>query len=60
MRPVPEPEGASTGEKAGRVAVTTGRATRDVFGYGQERRELAKNIRADPYTTNPIASEAAR
>lgn len=52
-----EPEGAPAGEKAGQVAVTTGRATRDVFGYEQERRELAKNLHVDPYTTNPVLSK---
>jgi len=52
-----EPEGASAGEKAGQVAATSGRATRDVFGYEQERRELAKNLHVDPYTTNPILSK---
>lgn len=51
------PEDASAGEKAGQVAVTTGRATRDVFGYEQERRELAKNLHVDPYTTNPVLSK---
>jgi hypothetical protein len=52
-----EPQGAPAGEKAGQVAVTTGRATRDVFGYEQERRELAKNLHVDPYTTNPVLSK---
>jgi len=51
------PEEASAGEKAGQVAETTGRATRDVFGYEQERRELAKNLHVDPYTTNPVLSK---
>ncbi len=52
-----EPEDASAGKKAGQVATTTGRATRDVFGYEQERRELAKNLHVDPYTTNPVLSK---
>ena len=52
-----EPQGASAGQKAGQFAVTTGHATRDVFGYEQERRELAKKLHVDPYTTNPILSK---
>src|SRR5262245_46972916 len=35
-----EPQEASAGEKAGRFATTAGQATRNVFGYEQERREL--------------------
>jgi hypothetical protein len=52
-----EPEGASGSEKAGQFATTTGQATRDVLGYEQERRELAKRLHVDPYTTNPILSK---
>jgi hypothetical protein len=52
-----EPEESSTSEKAGQVAATTGQATRDVFGYEQERRELAKDLHVDPYTTNPVLSK---
>src|SRR5208282_4376085 len=51
------PEGASAGQKAGQVATTTGQATRDVFGYEQERRALAKKLQVDPYTTNPVLSK---
>jgi hypothetical protein len=52
-----EPAEASAGEKSVQVATRTGRATRDVFGYEQERRELAKRLHVDPYTTNPILSK---
>ena len=52
-----EPEGGSGSEKAEQLATTTGKATRDVFGYEQERRELAKKLHVDPYTTNPILSK---
>ena len=52
-----EPEEASAGEKAGEFAKRTGQATRDVFGYEQERRELAKKLHVDPYTTNPVLSK---
>jgi hypothetical protein len=52
-----EPEEASAGEKAGQFATTAGQATRNVFGYEQERRELAKRLQVDPYTTNPVLSK---
>src|SRR6267142_4180563 len=52
-----EPDESSAGEKAGRTAATTGQATRDIFGYEQERRELAKKLHVDPYTTNPVLAK---
>jgi hypothetical protein len=52
-----EPAEASVGEKSVQVATRTGQATRDVFGYEQERRELAKRLHVDPYTTNSILSK---
>ena len=52
-----EPEEASAGEKAGEFAKRTGQTTRDIFGYEQERRELAKKLHVDPYTTNPVLSK---
>jgi hypothetical protein len=52
-----QPQEASAGEKAGKFAVTAGHATRDVFGYEQERRELARKLNVDPYTTNPVLSK---
>ena len=51
------PEEASAGEKTGQVATSTFQATRDVLGYEQERRGLAKKLHVDPYTTNPILSK---
>ncbi len=48
-------QAASSSE--GNVAATTGQATRDVFGYEQERRGLAKKLGVDPYTTNPVLSK---
>jgi hypothetical protein len=51
------PEEASAAEKAAEVARRTGQSTRDVFGYEQERRELAKRLHVDPYTTNPVLSK---
>jgi hypothetical protein len=52
-----EPEEASGGEKTVEVGKRVGQTTRDVFGYEQERRELAKRLQVDPYTTNPILAE---
>jgi hypothetical protein len=52
-----EPQEASAGEKAGQFAKRTGQTTRDIFGYEQERRELAKKLHVDPYTTNPVLSK---
>ena len=34
-------------------AKAAGRVTRDAFGYDDRRRELAKQVGVDPYTTNP-------
>jgi hypothetical protein len=52
-----KPEEASGSEKAGQFATTAGQATRDVFGYEQERRELAQKLKVDPYTTNPVLAK---
>jgi hypothetical protein len=43
--------------RTGEVASRSGKITRDVFGYEQERRELAKKLKVDPYTTNPVLSK---
>lgn len=34
--------------------VATGRAVRDILGYDEQRRHLAKTLGVDPYTTNPV------
>jgi hypothetical protein len=52
-----EPEESSAAEKTGQVATRTFHTTRDVLGYEQERRGLAKKLHVDPYTTNPILSK---
>jgi hypothetical protein len=52
-----EPEEASASEKAGQFGTSAVQATRNVFGYEQERRELAKKLHVDPYTTNPVLSK---
>src|SRR5215467_4797289 len=51
------PAEASAGEKTANFAKRAGQTTRDVFGYEQERRELAKKLHVDPYTTNPVLSK---
>jgi len=52
-----EPEESSASERAGEVAGRSLQTTRDIFGYEQERRDLAKQLHVDPYTTNPILSK---
>jgi hypothetical protein len=42
--------GASTAQQAGGVA-------KDVFGWNGARRQWARQLRIDPYTTNPVLSE---
>jgi hypothetical protein len=44
-------------ERTKEVAEETGTITRNVLGYEQERRELAKKLGVDPYTTNPVLSK---
>jgi hypothetical protein len=44
-------------ERTGEVAAQTGAITKDALGYEQERRELAKKLGVDPYTTNPILAK---
>ena len=43
------------------LAVATGvaaaRATRDILGYDEKRRDLARQLNVDPYTTNPLLSK---
>ncbi|MET0556876.1 MAG: hypothetical protein ABW221_27800 [Vicinamibacteria bacterium] len=41
---------ATTGQKVGGVA-------KDVFGWNGARRQWARQLRIDPYTTNPVLSE---
>ncbi len=47
-----EPTPGTGGEEGG-----VGTAVRDMLGYEQERRELAKKLGVDPYTTNPILAK---
>ncbi len=47
-----EPIPGSGGQEGGAA-----NAARDVLGYEQERRELAKKLGVDPYTSNPILAK---
>lgn len=44
-------------EKAADVTQRVGSITADVLGYEKERRDLAKSLGVDPYTTNPVLSK---
>jgi hypothetical protein len=50
---------ASTNQANVAVAggVAAGKAVRDVLGYDEQRRHLAKSVAVDPYTTNPLLKE---
>jgi hypothetical protein len=50
-------EAATQPESNGQGLEAAGQATRDAFGYEQERRGLAKKLNVDPYTTNPVLSK---
>ena len=39
------------------AARLAGRTTVDIFGYDDARRRLAKRVRVDPYTTNPVLAK---
>jgi hypothetical protein len=41
-------------ERTGDTVAGVGSATKDVLGYEQELRALAKKLGVDPYTTNPV------
>ena len=44
----------SSGEVAAQAGKAVGKAAIDVLGYEEQRRNLAKELHVDPYTTNPI------
>jgi hypothetical protein len=48
--------GKSDSERAAEVTQRVGSISADAFGYEKERRDLAKQLRVDPYTTNPVLS----
>ena len=44
-------------DRAGAILKGGGTAARDALGYEQERRTLAKELKVDPYTTNPVLAK---
>jgi hypothetical protein len=46
--------GTSTQNLAVAAGVAAGRATRDILGYDEKRRGLARELKVDPYSTNPV------
>jgi hypothetical protein len=48
--------GDSAADTAEAVSRRIGGITVNALGYEQERRQLAKHLRVDPYTTNPVLS----
>ena len=55
------PKGAEAGSTTQNLALATGaaagKATRDILGYDEKRRDLAKQLQVDPYTTNPVLAK---
>jgi hypothetical protein len=50
--------GAGSDEaRAGAILKGGGTAARDALGYEQERRSLAKELKVDPYTSNPVLAK---
>jgi hypothetical protein len=49
--------GASGGERAAEASKRVGMATINAIGFEKERRDLAKSLGVDPYTTNEVLSE---
>jgi hypothetical protein len=47
----------SDSEKMSAVTQRVGSITADAFGYEKERRDLAKSVGVDPYTTNPVLAK---
>ena len=49
--------GQSGGERAAEASKRVGMVTLTALGWEKERRDLAKSLGVDPYTTNPVLSE---
>ena len=49
--------GQSGGERAAEASKRVGMATINAIGFEKERRDLAKSLGVDPYTTNTVLSE---
>jgi hypothetical protein len=47
----------SDSEKMSAVTQRAGSITADALGYEKERRDLARSVGVDPYTTNPVLSK---
>jgi hypothetical protein len=45
-------------DRADAIVRGGGTAARDALGYEQERRSLAKELKVDPYTSNPVLAKA--
>ena len=50
-------QGESGGERAQEASKRVGMATITALGFEKERRDLAKSLGVDPYTTNPVLAE---
>ena len=50
-------QGQSGGERAQEASKRVGMATITALGFEKERRDLAKSLGVDPYTTNPVLAE---
>ena len=44
-------------DRAGAILKGGGTAARDALGYEQERRSVAKELKVDPYTSNPVLAK---
>ncbi len=49
--------GQSTEQQVASVSERVGTVTVDALGYEKERRDLAKSVGVDPYTTNPVLAK---
>jgi len=52
--PEPAANQAGSAEVAAKLA---GRTAADIFGYSEQRREIAKRLEVDPYTDNPVLAK---
>ncbi|MBM4255477.1 MAG: hypothetical protein FJ147_06210 [Deltaproteobacteria bacterium] len=52
-----EEQAAENVEMAEKVVNKAGNVAKDYFGYNKARRQLAKQLEIDPYTTNPILNQ---
>jgi hypothetical protein len=56
----PLTDAPSAAEKAGSAEVAAklaGRTAADIFGYSEQRREIARRLEVDPYTDNPVLAQ---